>query len=148
MAWTYEALKAADAELGIEDPVEAAVALSAQTVTTYVDVPTNLAREVVYVSGEWTLVRIKGKGATAATARTKDPSGAAQLLVDVLSTTTVLELSDPTKRATAEEVIDTLLLDGAISEATAATWRAMWVREVPVWDPAPSEHDIVHARSL
>lgn len=142
----YQALKAADAELGIEDPAEAAAALAAQTTTTFVDVPTAVAREVVYVSGEWIFVREKGKETTLASAKAKDPSGAAQLLVDVLSTTTVLELSDATKRATAEEVVDTLLLDGAISDATAAAWRAMWVREVPVWNPAPTAGDIQTAR--
>jgi hypothetical protein len=148
MAWTYEDLKTADAELGIEDPAEAAAALNEQTATTHVDVPTILAREVVYVSGEWTSLRLTGKDATKPTSRSKDPEGAAQLLVDVLSTTTTLELSHPEKLARALGVVDTLLESGNISQETADTWRAMCIQELPVWQPPVSDQDVAHARSL
>lgn len=151
MAWTYPELKAADAALGIDDPEQAAAALSAQTVTVTMDIATADARAVLLLSGEWFKVKQLAKmplsGASPPSPQDQAVA-AADICIDTLTLTEALHFADDVQWQAAQPMIQGLLAAGVVSPASAAAWVALRTKTMLVWAPPPTDQDILHARSL
>lgn len=146
MAWLYADVKAADAELGIDDPAAAAAALNAQTVTVLVDVPVSDARAVLLISGEW--FKVKQLAKQQLTGGPADQViAAADICVDTLTLASTLPTSDPVQWAEMQPMIGGLLQAGVISQASVNAWTAMRSRTVPKWQPELDTGTITTARA-
>jgi hypothetical protein len=143
----YAALKLADALLGISDPAQAAAALTEQTVTVPTDIATSDARAVLLLSGEWFKVKQLAKQTLNGTARDQAVA-AADICVDALTLTTTLHTSEEATWAAMQPMIGALQAAGVISAESVAEWDAMRNRVSPKWVPAPSDQDVLHARSI
>jgi hypothetical protein len=146
MAWTYAALKEAEAALGIDDPGEAAAALNAQTVIAVSDIATSDARAVLLLSGEWFKVKQLAKTALNGTAQDQAVA-AADICVDTMTLTTTLHTSDDAMWATMQPMIGALQAAGVVSAASVAAWNALRMPTVPKWQPTLDAGHIQTARA-
>lgn len=147
MAWTYEALRAALAGLGALDDAAAAAALAAEVVAEVRDIPTAEVRAILLETGEW-------GGITLLSRRVPSPEvpaeavAAAITVLDTLSLTTTLEVTQAATWAAVQQVCAGLEAAGVVSPATVA--RILALRQVtrPAWSPAPTQYDVAAARRL
>lgn len=145
--WRYADLRAALAGMeGLTD-AEAATALCGTNRTVVVDVPTRDARALLLATGEWGgLVRLARSQPSAD--RPEAIIAAAITAEDTLRMTEVLETTKPEAWAAVQAMVAALAGAGVISAASAAALLALREVPVPVWWPAPTEHDVARARAM
>jgi hypothetical protein len=146
MAWDYQALKAADAALGIEDPAESAAALNAQTQNVTVDVPNASIRAILAATMEYSKVVLVSEERDYL-ATPLETVELAIWAVDFLNSggTTVAHAKDATAWDKVVANFDALPV---VSDASMDAIRALRTEAVPVWQPPVSGLDVEHARGL
>lgn len=151
MTWTYAALAQALAAAALESlpDADAAAALAAATVQRHRDVPTAEARRILQRSGEWGAVTILSRRSPASA----EEEQAVAIAITALSALSpggweTLRMTVPEDRAAVVGMLDGLAAVGAVSPETRAALLALEYEDVPAWVPAPTEHDVAHARTL
>lgn len=146
----YAVLKALDAALGIADPEQAAVAINAQTVTVAKDIPTEEARQVILLTGEWVAIkRLAAMPLSGQTPMTGQDQAimAAGLCIDTMTLTGTLHFADEVNWAAVQPMIGALQAAGVLSAASAAKWNAMRNQVRKAFQVEVSGNDIVAARN-
>jgi hypothetical protein len=146
MTWTYQALKEADAALGIEDPVEAANAINAQTQNVTVDVPNASVHAVLTETMEYSKLVLLSEGRDYTTTPIEDVELAIWAM-DFLNNggTTVANTKDSTAW---EKVVANFDMLPVVSDQSMDAIRALRTEDVPVWQPPVTGPDIEYSRGL
>jgi hypothetical protein len=128
----YEAIKAADAALGIADPGDAAAALNAQTITVQGDVATSDARSAILPTGEY--------GALVLLADTRDfTTTPRQLVVAAITaiatfdSNRVVKADDAAAWNGVQSMLGAFVSAGVVSAASRDAILAMRTQTVPKW---------------
>ena len=128
----YQALKAADAILGIADVQSAANALNAQTKVVISDIATADARAVLLLNGDWFKVKQLASMTPSATVPVQAVA-AADICVDTLTLTTTLHTANATQWAAIQRLCMGLVQAGALSQASLDQWTALRSQALPQW---------------
>lgn len=144
----YAAVKAADAALSpaLPDPVAAAAALNAQTVTLPPqDFPALSALNVLLLYDDWPKIIVRSE------MRPVDnggPISAALNAVALLEARGTIYASNDTVWTAFQAMLAALVASGDIGPASQAALLALRTPSVPRWPVALTDHDIDTARSL
>lgn len=129
---------------GLSD-LDAAAMLRAQTITTHRDVPTADAREILLTAGVWPKIVMTAEPGSGAPPELR---GLCILVRDTLTLTETLRITDPDRFAAITTALSRLVAAEIVPQAVADALLALRSQTVAVWQPAPTEHDVAHARSL
>jgi hypothetical protein len=146
MAWTYEELKAADAELGIEDPVEAAAALNAQTVTKNLNVKNADIHRILSTDMEYSQIVLLSEVRD----YTETPQETVELAIWALDflARDGHTIAEGKNTAAWDKVLAHFDALPPVSDTSMDMIRALRTDTVLVWEPPVTEHDVEYARSL
>jgi hypothetical protein len=146
MAWTYEELKAADAELGIEDPVEAAVALNAQTATKNLNVKNADIHRILSTDMEYSQIVLLSEVRD----YTETPQETVELAIWALDflARDGHTIAEGKNTAAWDKVLAHFDALPPVSDTSMDMIRALRTDTVLVWEPPVTEHDVEYARSL
>src|SRR4051812_22611290 len=144
--WTYEALQEADAELGIEDPAEAADALNAQTKPVNLNVKNADIYRILSTDMEYSQIVLLSEVRD----YTETPQQTVELAiwaVDFMSRDGVT-IAEGKNTSAWDKVLAHFDALPPVTDTSMDTIRALRTDTVPVWQPPVTEHDIVAAREL
>src|SRR3954466_14056245 len=145
MAWTYEELKAADAELGIEDPVEAAAALNAQTATKNLNVKNADIYRILSTDMEHAQIVLLSEVRD----YTETPQETVELALWALDfmARDGVTIAEGKNTAAWDKVVGYFDALPPVSDTSMDMIRALRTDTVPAWQPPVTEHDVEQARS-
>jgi hypothetical protein len=146
MAWTYEELKEADAALGIEDTIEAAAALNAQTKTVNLNVKHADIYRIISTDMEYSQIVLLSE-VRDYTETSQETVELAIWALDFMARdgVTIAEGKNTTAWDKVVGYFDAL---PPVSDTSMDMIRALRTDTVLVWEPPVTEHDIEYARSL
>jgi hypothetical protein len=146
MTWTYEELKAADAELGIEDPEEAAAALNAQTKTVTRDVPNKKIRDIITQDLQYSGIVLLAEERD----YTVTPQEIVATAIWALYFITIdgVTIAEGKNTARWDQVVSFFDVLPPVTDDSMQAIRALRTEVVPLWQPPVDAGHIQTARTL